>query len=98
MKYRIIKFKDDGKEYLTLAAPWKKKAEGFHAEEILQDPVRGLSATEMAVVLSQDAENANYHGLVGQYEKLSQICEDAGSAESARRIFEKIVEMGGLVD
>ena len=98
MKYRIIKLRDGDDEYFTLAAPSKKKADDFWADEMLEDPAQGLSATEIAVVLSQEAENANYHGLVGQYEKLAQICEDEGSTESARRIFEKIAEMGGLLD
>lgn len=98
MKCRIVKLKDGDDEYLTLAADWKKKAEDFYAEEILEDPVQGLSATEIAVVLSRDAENGNQHGLVGQYEKLAEICKDIAGAKPARRIFEKIVEMGGLIE
>ena len=98
MKSRIVRLREDEDQYLSLAGDWKKSAADFYADEILEDPATGLDAHAVADVLSCDAENANHHGLVGQYEKLAQICVDESNEEVALRIMNKIAEMGGLIE
>ena len=56
-----------------------------------------ITAENIASILDQDAENENYHELVGAYKWLAQVVTRCAGSTNALSVLHEIAQAGGLM-
>jgi hypothetical protein len=90
--------KDDG--YGRYVTDFEQDDEFLEEEELTCTPATFdmVKADWLAEHLDNEAENGNYHSIVGAYAWLAKTITEASSELVARRIMWEIIKIGGLED
>ncbi len=71
--------------------------EGYFGGDGVIGKADDADINQMAEFCDHEAENGNYHGLVGMYGQLTKIMIKEGvDADAARRVMQHIAELGGI--
>ena len=66
-------------------------------EEVIEDPAQNPTMDDIVHALSKEAKYGNLPHLIKSYPKLAKICIDEVGPKCAKRIFLRLVEVGGMV-
>ena len=89
--YRITDTRD-GESFLAQ----ERRLTWYRGQDYTIDDNPSLTSEEIAHWLDDEAENANYHGLVGAHAWLAEVIAREADEAVAVRVMTEIAEMGGL--
>jgi len=75
---------------------WLSYYEGGEDNTTREAKEEDFTTERVAELLDQHAEAINFHDFVGAHAKMAKIIEESVGKDGARKVFLKLLEIGGL--